>query len=49
MKFRIVGTTVPAVEVFFEQVGEEMITQSGDMSWMSDGISMTSDANGVEC
>lgn len=46
MKFRIVGTTVPAVEVFFEQAGEEMITQSGGMTWMSDGISMTSDTNG---
>jgi uncharacterized protein (TIGR00266 family) len=46
MKFRIVGTTVPAVEVYFEQVGEEMITQSGGMSWMSDGISMSSDTNG---
>lgn len=46
MKFRVIGTTVPAIEVFFEQAGEEMITQSGGMSWMSDGISMTSDANG---
>ncbi|MCX4267268.1 MAG: TIGR00266 family protein [Lachnospiraceae bacterium] len=46
MKFRIVGTTVPAIEVFFEQAGEEMITQSGGMAWMSDGISMTSDTNG---
>lgn len=39
MKFRLVGTTVPAVEVFFEQAGEEMITQSGGMSWMSEGNS----------
>lgn len=46
MKFRIIGTTVPAVEVFFEQVGEEMFTQSGAMSWMTDGISMTTDMNG---
>lgn len=46
MKFRLVGSTVPAVEVYFEQAGEEMITQSGAMSWMSDGISMTSDTNG---
>ena len=38
MKFRLVGTTVPAVEVFYDQAGEEMITQSGGMSWMSDGI-----------
>jgi uncharacterized protein (TIGR00266 family) len=41
-----VGTTVPAVEVYYEQAGEEMITQSGGMAWMSDGIDMTSDTNG---
>lgn len=46
MKFRLIGTTVPAVEVYFEQAGEEMITQSGGMSWMSEGVSMTSDTNG---
>lgn len=46
MKFRIIGKTVPAVEVFFEQAGEEMITQSGRMAWMSDGISMSTDTNG---
>ena len=46
MKFRLVGSTVPAVEVFFEQSGEEMITQSGGMSWMSEGIAMSSDTNG---
>jgi len=46
MKFRIIGTTVPAVEIYYEQPGEEMITQSGGMSWMSDGISMTTDTNG---
>ncbi len=46
MKFRIIGTTVPAVEVYFEQTGEEMITQSGGMVWMSEGISMTTDTNG---
>lgn len=46
MKFRLIGSTVPAVEVYFEQLGEEMITQSGGMAWMSDGISMTTDTNG---
>ncbi len=46
MKFRIVGNVVPAVEVLFEQAGEEMITQSGGMAWMSDGITMTTDTNG---
>ena len=45
MKFRIVGNVVPAVEVFFERPGEEMITQSGGMAWMSDGISMTTVSN----
>jgi uncharacterized protein (TIGR00266 family) len=46
MKFRIVGTTVPAVEIWFDQAGEEMITQSGGMAWMSEGISLSSDTNG---
>lgn len=46
MKFRLIGSTVPAVEVYFEQLGEEMITQSGGMAWMSDGISLSSDTNG---
>ena len=31
MKFRMVGTTVPVVEVYFEQAGEEMLTQSGNV------------------
>lgn len=46
MKFRIIGNTVPAVEILFEQSGEEMVTQSGGMAWMSDGITMTTDTNG---
>lgn len=46
MKYRIIGNILPAVEVMFEQIGEEMITQSGGMSWMSDGISMSTDTNG---
>lgn len=46
MKFRILGNVVPAVEVYFEHPGEEMITQSGGMAWMSDGVSMTTDTNG---
>lgn len=46
MKFRLIGTTVPAVEVYFEQAGEQMVTQSGGMAWMSDGISLNSDTNG---
>lgn len=46
MKYKKIGSTVPAVEVYYEQVGEEMITQSGGMAWMSDGINMSSDTNG---
>ena len=46
MKFRIIGNTVPAVEVYFDQAGEEMITQAGGMAWMSDGIDMSTDTNG---
>ena len=45
MKSRLIGTTVPAVEVLFEQQGEEIITQSGGMCWMSDNISMRTDTN----
>lgn len=46
MKFRIVGSLVPAVEICFEQIGEEIVTQSGSMIWMSDGISMTTTTDG---
>lgn len=46
MKYRIIGTTMPAVEVQFEAPGEEMFTQSGGMAWMSDGISMDTNTRG---
>ena len=46
MKYRIIGTTIPAVEIKFDAPGETMYTQSGGMSWMSEGISM-SDFNAV--
>ena len=46
MKFRIVGSLVPAVEICFEQIGEEIVTQSGSMVWMSNGISMTTTTDG---
>lgn len=46
MKFRLIGTTVPAVEVCFEQTGEEIITQSGGMCWMTQGVDMTTSTNG---
>jgi uncharacterized protein (TIGR00266 family) len=46
MKFRLINEIVPAVEVCFEQRGEEMITQSGGMAWMTDGIDLRTDTNG---
>lgn len=46
MKYRIVGTTMPAVEVVFDAPGESMYTQSGGMAWMSDGIEMNTNTNG---
>ncbi len=46
MKFRIIGSLVPTVEICFEQRGEEIVTQSGSMIWMSEGISMTTTADG---
>lgn len=46
MKYQIVGDTMPAVEVTFEQAGESMYTQSGGMAWMSNGITMNSNMKG---
>lgn len=45
MEYKIVGATLPAVEVCLNQ-GETMFTQSGGMSWQSDGIEMTTNARG---
>ena len=46
MRYRIIGDTMPAVEVVFDAPGESMYTQSGGMAWMSDGISMDSNMRG---
>lgn len=46
MKYRIIGNTMPAVEILFEAAGESIYTQSGGMTWMSDGISMSTNARG---
>lgn len=46
MKYKIIGSTVPAVEICFDDKNEEIITQSGGMAWMSDGVSMSTDTNG---
>lgn len=46
MKYRVLGDTMPAVEVVFDGAGETMYTQSGGMAWMSEGISMESNMKG---
>ncbi len=45
MNYKIIGNTVPAVEVQLNR-GETMFTQSGGMSWQSDGIEMSTNARG---
>ena len=46
MKYQVIGDTMPAVEVTFEQAGEAMFTQSGGMAWMSEGVAMDSNMRG---
>lgn len=46
MQYRILGDTMPAVEVTFDAPGESMYTQSGGMAWMTEGISMDSNMRG---
>ena len=46
MQYRIIGDTMPAVEVLFDAPGESMYTQSGGMAWMSEGITMDSNMKG---
>jgi len=45
MNFEIVGKTVPAVEVTLNK-GESMYSQSGGMSWQTQGITMKTNAKG---
>lgn len=45
MNYRILGNTVPAVEVDLT-AGESVYTQSGGMAWMSEGVSMTTNTKG---
>ncbi|MEG1842838.1 MAG: TIGR00266 family protein [Clostridia bacterium] len=45
MKYHLIGTTVPAVEVTLDR-GESLFTQSGAMSWMTDGIEMQTNTHG---
>lgn len=45
MKYEIIGTTMPAVEVTLS-AGEAMYTQSGGMAWQTDGVSMETNTKG---
>ncbi len=45
MEYEIRGTVMPSVEVRL-QTGETIYTESGGMSWMSDGISMDTNMKG---
>lgn len=45
MEYKIVGKTLPAVEVTLNK-GNSIYTQSGAMAWMSDGIGMQTNTKG---
>lgn len=46
MQYKIVGDTMPAVEITFDRSGESMYTQSGGMAWMTEGIFMDTNMRG---
>lgn len=46
MRYQIIGDTMPAVEVTFDAAGEGMYTQSGGMSWMTEGVDMSTNTKG---
>lgn len=45
MQHRLIGQTVPAVEITLKR-GESMYTQSGGMTWQTDGIAMATNTKG---
>lgn len=45
MKYEIFGETLPGVTIFLDR-GESIFTQSGGMTWMSTGLTMSTDAGG---
>ena len=45
MKYEILGKTVPVVEATLNN-GESMYTQTGGMSWQTQGIKMSTNARG---
>ena len=46
MQYKLVGNTMPAVEVMFDAPGESMYTQSGGMAWMTEGLKMDTNTKG---
>lgn len=46
MKYRLIGSVVPAVEILLENTGESVFTQSGGMTWMTEGIEMNTNTRG---
>lgn len=46
MEYKVLGDTMPAVEVVFDAAGESMYTQSGGMAWMTEGVLMDSNMRG---
>ena len=46
MKYDIIGTTLPAVVITYDNPGETIISQSGGMTWMSEGVTMETSTNG---
>ncbi len=45
MRYEVLGGNLPAVSIILEQ-GESIYTQSGGMSWMTDGIEMNTNMKG---
>jgi len=45
MKYEILGKTVPAVEMTLSRE-EKVFTQSGGMTWQTEGIKMSTNARG---
>ena len=46
MRYKLVGDTMPAVEITFDHSNEGMYTESGSMCWMSEGVSMDTNMKG---
>lgn len=45
MRYNIIGTTVPVVELELNK-GEEVFSQRGGLAWMTEGIDMSTNARG---